>query len=56
MKTHKTNKISLKKLTIARINVGTMSLIKGGSSTPETMDTEPLPTVRQFGGPCYHRP
>ncbi len=55
MKTHKTNKISLKKLTIARISLGAMDSIKGGSSVP-SIETEPLPTVRQFGGPCYHRP
>ncbi|MEB3347284.1 class I lanthipeptide [Aquimarina gracilis] len=36
MKTRKSNKINLKKLTIAKITVDTMNAVKGGSSTPAT--------------------
>ncbi|WP_255412220.1 MULTISPECIES: class I lanthipeptide [Aquimarina] len=32
MKKHNTNKISLKKLTITRINVASLQVIKGGTS------------------------
>ncbi len=47
MKT-KTSKISLKKLTIARINPTTLNMVNGGSSIP----TEPSIADRFFGGHC----
>ncbi|WP_298314421.1 class I lanthipeptide [uncultured Aquimarina sp.] len=40
MKQQQNNKISLKKLTIARINIDAMHEIKGGSSLP-TFETFP---------------
>ncbi len=54
MKTHKSNKINLKKLTIARISLNAMNAVKGGSSIP----TEVAPTVPpgRNDGICYHRP
>jgi len=43
MKKQQNNKIDLKKLTIARINIDAMHDIKGGSSIPtSTFETDPL--------------
>ncbi|MCK8523088.1 hypothetical protein M0D21_16035 [Aquimarina sp. D1M17] len=55
MNTQKTNKITLKKITVSRINSQWMSMIKGGSSIPTDTDNFE-PTARQPGEPCYHRP
>ncbi|MDY8137090.1 class I lanthipeptide [Aquimarina sp. 2201CG5-10] len=41
MKKEQVKKISLKKLTIARINLDTMHKIKGGSSLPTVFPTDP---------------
>jgi len=37
MKTKTPDKMSLKKLTIAKINLSTMETVKGGSSQPSSM-------------------
>ncbi|WP_160114748.1 hypothetical protein [Aquimarina sp. AU474] len=45
------NKIGLKKLTIAKINTQWMNAVKGGSSLPSNI-TDDLPTVKRHGEPC----
>ncbi len=52
MKSHKSNILQLKKLTIARINPETLQLLKGGSSLP-TSTTDEIGTVRRIGGMCH---
>ncbi|WP_157766224.1 class I lanthipeptide [Aquimarina aggregata] len=53
MKTYKSNTLSLKKLTVARINSDALQLLKGGSSYPPTTSPDDLGTIRRRGGMCH---
>ncbi|WP_157766225.1 MULTISPECIES: hypothetical protein [Aquimarina] len=53
MKTHKSNTLQLKKLTVARINPETLLLLKGGSSVPPSLNNE-RGTARRVNGACVH--
>ncbi len=53
MKTHKSNKINLKKLTIAKISLSTMNAVNGGSSVPLTEEIGYCrATAHARGGAC----
>ncbi len=53
MKTQKPNKINLKKLTIAKISVNKLNVVKGGSSVPPTEQIGLCrATAREHGGAC----
>ncbi|WP_281990143.1 hypothetical protein [Aquimarina aggregata] len=52
MKTHKSNTLQLKKLTVAKITPNALSLLNGGSSLP-TSTTQELGTVQRRGGMCH---
>jgi len=52
MKTHKSNTLQLKKLTVARISPGTLNMFNGGSSYPPPFPVDDA-TVRRFNGACH---
>lgn len=51
MKTHKSNILHLKKLTVARINPEALQLLNGGSSIPSTTNID-QGTARRVNGAC----
>ncbi|WP_164914092.1 class I lanthipeptide [Aquimarina sediminis] len=53
MKKHKSKNLSIKKVTIARINVELLHQIKGGTSRPTTAQVQPS-VIEEYGDSiCY---